>query len=125
MGQDISETESKSGLDSSKDPIRKWAGIVYLLQIISFAFGGLTLIIGVIISYLKRPDVQGTWLESHFTWQITTFWYTLALAIGGLITIEAMIGFFLVILAAIILIYRVFRGWSRWNINAPIEQSIF
>ena len=34
-------------------------------------------IIAVILNYVKRGDVRGTWLESHFRWQIRTFWYGL------------------------------------------------
>lgn len=125
MSQDLRSENQNTHDTNTQDSLRKWAGIVYLLQILSFAFGGITLIIGFIINYLKRPDVQGTWLESHFTWQITTFWYTLVLVIGGLLTFGVLIGYILLILSAIFLVYRVFRGWSRWNINEAIEQSIF
>src|SRR5215217_878376 len=40
----------------------------------SFIFGWPS-IIAVIINYVKRGDARGTWLESHFEWQIKTFWY--------------------------------------------------
>ena len=106
-----------------QDSLRKWAGIVYLLQILSFAFGGITLVVGAIINYLKRPDVQGSWLESHFNYQITTFWWTLGLAICGGLTITWVFGYILLLLAFIYLIYRVFRGWSRWNVGQPIDES--
>jgi uncharacterized membrane protein len=125
MAQDRSGETQNAKDTNSQHASRKWAGIVYLLQILSFAFGGITLIIGLIINYLKRPEVQGTWLESHFTWQITTFWYTLALVSAGLLTFGIFIGYVLLILATIFLVYRVFRGWSRWTINEAIEQSIF
>ena len=51
----------------------------------SFIFG-ITYIIAVIINYVKKDDVKGTWLESHFTWQIRTFWYSLLFGIIGAIT---------------------------------------
>lgn len=124
MSQDLSRENQSIREADPQAPLRKWAGIVYLLQILSFAFGGITLIVGIIINYLKRADVQGTWLESHFTWQITTFWYILALVILGVLTFRVLIGYILLILAAIVLVYRVFRGWSRWNINQGIEQSV-
>ena len=41
-----------------------------------FVFG-LPSLIAVFLNYLKRSDVNGTWLESHFRWQIRTFWFTL------------------------------------------------
>ena len=42
----------------------------------TFLFGWPS-IIAVIINYVKRPDARGTWLESHFTWQIQTFWFAM------------------------------------------------
>jgi uncharacterized membrane protein len=44
----------------------------------SFLFGWPS-IIAVIINYVKRSEARGTWLESHFDWQIRTFWF----ALGG------------------------------------------
>ena len=46
-----------------------------------FVFG-LPSLIAVLLNYLKRSDVRGTWLESHFVWQIRTFWFHAALADG-------------------------------------------
>src|SRR5215217_8435289 len=61
----------------------------------SFVFGWPS-IIAVIINYVKRSDARGTWLESHFTWQIRTFWFALAWAIGvgivGLILAIVLVG---------------------------------
>ena len=59
--------------------------VVYALQAASFLFL-ITLLIGVIINYVKRDDVKGSWLESHFRWQIRTFWFSLLWAIVGFIT---------------------------------------
>jgi len=67
--------------------------ITYLLHAVGLAIGafgastvvgtflfGWPSIIAVIINYVKRGDARGTWLESHFTWQINTFWAALAMA---------------------------------------------
>ena len=51
--------------------------VVYGLQALSFFFGGPALI-GLIINYVKRDDARGTLYESHFNWQIRTFWWGLA-----------------------------------------------
>ena len=53
--------------------LRTLATIVYALQALGF-FLGITWIVGVVIDYVKLDDVRGTWLESHFRWQIRTFW---------------------------------------------------
>ena len=46
----------------------------------AFIFGWPS-IIAVIINYVKRGDARGTWLESHFNWQIRTFWYAVLWAL--------------------------------------------
>ena len=52
-----------------------------------FVFG-LPSLVAVFLNYLKRSDVNGTWLESHFRWQIRTFWFTfLWLVVYGLLII--------------------------------------
>lgn len=85
---------------------------------------GVPSIIAVVMNYVKRSDVRGTWLESHFGWQLRTFWYAvlwfvliglfslpLVLLLGlGIVTWIA--GAFVV---GIWIIYRVARGWLRLN----------
>ena len=86
----------------------------------SFLFGWPS-IIAVIINYVKRGDARGTWLESHFAWQIRTFWYAVAWAllvflIGLPLTLVVIgfgvwaLGFFLLGIWAI---YRIASGWLR------------
>jgi uncharacterized membrane protein len=84
----------------------------------SFVFG-LPSIIAVIMNYLRRNDVRGTWLESHFGWQLRTFWW----ALGWLIAATMVFGPFALILIGIPFLllsyfligvwtaYRVLRGW--------------
>ena len=86
----------------------------------SFIFGWPS-IIAVIINYVKRGDARGTWLESHFSWQIRTFWWSLLWAI--IISIVSfplaflLIGFVTWPVGMFILgvwaIYRIAVGWSR------------
>lgn len=84
----------------------------------SFIFG-VPSIIAVIMNYARRSDTTGTYLESHFSWQIRTFWYAaLWMAIALLFSAPLMmivIGFFTLGIAAAIVglwvIYRVARGW--------------
>jgi uncharacterized membrane protein len=88
----------------------------------SFIFGWPS-IIAVVINYVKRHDAKGTWLESHFQWQIKTFWYALlaSLVIGTVGAVLAIvlvgfaiwaIGFFMLGIWAI---YRIAAGWMRLN----------
>ncbi|VAW90037.1 Putative transmembrane protein [hydrothermal vent metagenome] len=88
--------------------------IVYALQATSFLFG-ITFIVAVIINYVKKSDVSGTWLESHFRWQIRTFWFALLWSIIGIIGTFFLIGYLLLTANAIWVIYRIVKGWLRLN----------
>lgn len=96
--------------------------IVYLLQALSFIFG-ITFLIAVIINYIKREDAAGTWLESHFTWQIRTFWYGILWAVIGAITYVFVIGLFILGIAAIWIIYRIIKGWLYLNDKKEMYQT--
>lgn len=80
-----------------------------------FVFG-LPSLIAVFLNYLKRGEVAGSWLESHFVWQIRTFWFTaLWLVVYGLliITITGIpLAWILIVLLGLWVGYRVIRGWS-------------
>jgi len=88
----------------------KLTHIIYALQAMSF-FVGVTLIIGVIINYVKREDVKDSWLESHFVWQIRSFWYSLLWLTLGSLTFRQGIGQLILIAGSIWLIYRIIKGW--------------
>lgn len=102
---------------------RTLAGIVYLLQILAFTTAGVTLVIAAAIDYWRRPQVRGTWLESHFNWQLKTSLYSLAVAIIGAVTWQIGIGNVLLIGAALWLVYRVVRGWIRFTHDEPMTKE--
>ena len=93
----------------------------------SFIFGWPS-IIAVIINYVKRGDARGTWLESHFTWQIRTFWFALLWAtvvfVVGLPLTLLIVGFAVWIVGFFLLgiwaIYRIARGWMALNAGRQI-----
>ncbi|MEJ2619551.1 MAG: hypothetical protein P8163_04675 [Candidatus Thiodiazotropha sp.] len=91
---------------------------VYALQAASFLFV-ITLLIGVIINYVKRDDVKGSWLESHFRWQIRTFWFVLLWSIIGFITTVILVGYVILFANAIWLIYRIAKGWLNLRDSKP------
>jgi len=86
----------------------------------SFVFGWPS-IIAVILNYLKRGEARGTWLESHFAWQIRTFWlaFVWAAIVGvlGLLLAIVLIGFAIWAVGLFVLgvwaIYRIAKGWMR------------
>ena len=80
----------------------------------------LSAIIGVIIAYVKRQDVRGTWLESHYTWQIRTFWWSLLIGGVGIILTLLLIGWVVLLGYVVFFIYRVVVGWVALSRRQPI-----
>ncbi len=97
--------------------------VVYILQALSF-FMGITAIVGVVINYVKKEDAAGTVYESHFDWQIRTFWWGLLWSVLGFILIFALgLGFIVLFVAWVWAIYRVVKGWLKWNDNQPVHPA--
>lgn len=90
--------------------LKKFTIAVYILLALSFVTL-ITPIIGLIINYIKDDDVRGSWLESHFTWQKATFWYGLLWTLLGVLTTPILIGYLVLGVVTIWLIYRIARGW--------------
>jgi len=93
----------------------------------AFIFGWPS-IIAVIINYVKRGDARGTWLESHFDWQIRTFWYavlwSICVFLVGALLVLVLVGFVVWWVGLFVLgiwaIYRIALGWSRLNDRRPV-----
>jgi uncharacterized membrane protein len=117
------------------------ANVVYALHALSLvigAFGAATVIgsflfgwpsiIGVIINYVKRGEARGTYLESHFRWQIRTFWYallwTVLSALISLLLAPVLVGFLtwpvLLFALGIWAIYRIATGWLALRDAKPM-----
>ena len=99
------------GVDKQKEQsLKTITTVVYALQAVSF-FIGITFIAGVIVNYIKKPEVEGTWLESHFHWQIRTFWFSVLWSIIGFVLVFVLIGYLVLAADALWVIYRIVRGW--------------
>lgn len=103
----------------SKD--KNVALVVYILlalPIIGALFGpvgGLPAIAAVIMAYIKKPENKDTWLESHFRWQINTFWIALIGTFIGVLTIVVFIGLIILPAVTIWVVYRIAKGWMALN----------
>ena len=90
-------------------------GISTAATIIGAFVFGMPSIIAVIVNYLKRGEARGTFLESHFRWQIRTFWFGLLWCLLGGFLFVTFIGIPLAIVvfiaAGLWVIYRIVRGW--------------
>ena len=72
-------------------------------------------IIAVIINYVKRAEVRDTWLDSHFSWQLRTFWFALLwLAVGGVLfatVVGIPVAIAVWLITGVWVLYRLIRGW--------------
>jgi uncharacterized membrane protein len=124
---------------TSPDALVTWTNVIYLLHAFSLLTGilgaatvigaflvGWPSIIAVILNYLKRSDVRGTWLESHFLWQIRTFWFGLLWVSLCVIFVIATLGIGILVawlplgVITIWFIYRIARGWLALNDGRPM-----
>ncbi|GAA0319687.1 DUF4870 family protein [Psychrobacter aestuarii] len=118
--------------------------ITYFLYVISYFTAGLLWIVPIVMNYAKRRDAKGTWLATHFDWQIKTFWYSILLFIAGIWCMVSSVGgigigiaadmgdivqgsgmlFFIGLLimgfAVIWHLYRIIRGWIALADGRPV-----
>lgn len=107
-------------MDNNKDTLKKLVIINYALQGAAILLGGIPAIVAVIIAYIKKDEAQETWLISHFDWQIKTFWFGMIGAIIGLITMFIGIGFVILAIDSVWIIYRIIKGLINVLENKPV-----
>jgi uncharacterized membrane protein len=119
---------------SSSDSLVTWTTVIYALHAFSILTGiigtatvigafltGWPSIIAVILNYVKRGDARGTWLESHFRWQIRTFWFGLlwvglcVMFVIFTLGVGALLVWIPLAIVTVWFIYRIARGWVRLN----------
>jgi uncharacterized membrane protein len=118
-----------------------WTNVIYALHALAVLIGvtsavtivgtfvfGLPSIVAVIMTYLRRSDARGTWLESHYRWLLNTFW---GAVIGGLLAGAATFFLLITIIGIVLawipllvvglwLSYRVIRGWLALRDRRPV-----
>ena len=123
------DTDLPQGNDGADlDGPRAWCHVMYGLHALSAVSGivtsativgafvfGWPSIVAVIINYLTRDRVRGTWLESHWRWQLRTFWYALLwVVVAGLLVITLIgipLAWVVMLSTGLWVMYRVIRGW--------------
>lgn len=92
-------------------------GILSPALVVTAFLSGWPSIVAVILNYVRRSDVRGTWLDSHFRWQIRTFWFALLWVGVALLLAATLIGIpFALVLAWVTglwVLYRIVRGALR------------
>lgn len=116
------------------------AHLVYALHALSLLIGvttaativgafvfGVPSLIAVVINYVKKEDARGTFLESHFRWQIRTFWFALLWCVVSVILVVTFIGIPLALVlffaTGLWAIYRIARGWLALRNRKPMYQN--
>ncbi len=105
-------------------------GITTAAFIVTAFLTGWPSIIAVIINYVKRSDVRGTFLDSHFSWQIRTFWWALLwFVLWALVSIPLWISLIgipvswgLAIVLGVWVVYRIVRGWLALLSQKPLPM---
>ena len=117
-----------------------WAHVIYGLHALSVLTGMLTSvtivgafvfgwpsIIAVILNYVKRGEAEGTFIATHFRWQIRTFWYAFGWTLLSWLLIFTLIGipfaWMLIMGVSIWVAYRVIRGWLALSDGKPMQFS--
>jgi uncharacterized membrane protein len=125
--------------NQTPSPLYNWTQAIYALHAFSLLTGilgaatvvgafltGWPSIIAVILNYVKRGEVGGTWLESHFQWQIRTFWYGLlwvslcVLFVVVTFGIGILIAWLPLAIVGIWFVYRIARGWLALRDGRPM-----
>ena len=105
--------------DEKLASLKTLATVVYALYALSL-FAGITAIVAIVLDYIKLDDARGTWLESHFRWQIRTFWWSVVWFVLGALTWIILVGWVVIGVAGIWFIYRIAKGWLNLNDGKPM-----
>lgn len=97
------------------------AKLVYILYLVGLVFG-ITGIIGVIVAYVNKDDGP-EWLQSHYRFQIRTFWMGLLFMIVGSILLVVMVGWLVYLFWIVWLIIRCVKGLKQLELQQPVQDE--
>src|SRR5882762_1575920 len=132
-----SSPSSEATVRHPREGLITLAHVIYALHAFSVLTGALTSvlivtafvtgwpsIIAVVLNYAKRSEVRGTWLDSHFGWQIRTFWFALLWLVVGAMVFVTFIGvpaaLVIWMLTGLWVVYRIARGWMALSAEKPM-----
>ena len=99
-------------------------GLTSAITVVGAFVFGIPSIIAVIVNYVNQASARGTFLESHFRWQIRTFWFALMWILIGIVLFITIIGipiaWIVIVGAGIWVIYRIARGWLTLQDGKPM-----
>jgi uncharacterized membrane protein len=95
--------------------------LVYILYLASIIVG-ITVFVGVILAYINRGQAAGTWAESHYTYQIRTFWIGILYSLISVALMVVLIGFLLIVVVFIWFVVRCVRGLQWSSAGQPVAN---
>lgn len=101
--------------------LRSMVLVSYVLMGVGL-FAGITSLIAVIICHLKRDDAAGTLYESHYTWLIRTFWWSLLGFVIAAVTSFVGIGYVIWLVVWVWVLYRLIKGFLAFNERRPMPE---
>ena len=104
---------------ASNQSLKTLTLVIYVLYALS-VLTGITAVVAIIMNYVKKQDVQGTLYESHFRWQIRTFWFGLLWSVLAGLTLLVGIGLILLPIVGIWYLYRQIKGFLYLNDGKPM-----
>lgn len=106
--------------DTAQNNSTSGTKVIYILLMVSTLIG-ISGIVAVIMAYIYRDD-SPEWLQSHYRFQIRTFWIGLLYATIGLITYAVVIGYFILLFTVIWVIVRCIKGLKKLENNQPVKN---
>jgi uncharacterized membrane protein len=111
----LSEMEEKK--------LRDLAQLVYGAQALGFVLWP-AWVVGAVINYVKIGELRNTWLETHFNWQLRTFWVWLAGMVLGFVLLLVKIGWLVNVAVTVWAVYRVVKGWLYLSDRKPMYDAL-
>ena len=111
---------SEQNIQSTQDEVSTGTSVaIYILYLVSF-ITGITAIIGVVMAYINKGS--DNFLDTHYQFQIRTFWIGLLYGVIGVLTFAFVIGWFILLFTAIWLIIRCVKGLKFLNDKKPMPD---
>ncbi len=120
MSDQLPDNKPSNDAGSWIEPGRQNVQLVYILYLVSLAIG-LSLFVGLVFAYMNRGNAD-PWLDSHYTYQIRTFWIGLLYSVICFVLAFVGIGFLLMFVALIWFVVRCVKGLQAITREAPIDN---
>lgn len=120
----MSELQTASAPSSSGNAAAeaKNAQIIYILYLVAFVVG-VTSLVGLVMAYVNKGHNSSDWVQSHYQYQIRTFWIGLLYGVVGAITTLAFIGFAILLFFAVWYIIRCVKGLKYIQLGQPVPNA--